>query len=206
MGNFFLLPLWGFYSVISGCIGNFTAQQKQLFFVLMAKWKLLFPVQLCWQVRCNQGCHQGKKRICRIQPLVVFRGKRPTFLAKSKLSSCERKKRLNYGSFNVMVNALYKFKVRVESFNTSDHFHKIDTFTGRLRRFYMFQKLELKMWCIKHIHNANTLEFIYLFKNLSFDVCSRKPIIKWFVEYPSEKKWLEECRGISFVASLRIFN
>lgn len=40
-----------------------------------------------------------------------------------------------------MVNALHKFKVRVENFDTSDHFYKIDIFTGRLRHFYMFQKL-----------------------------------------------------------------
>lgn len=54
---------------------------------------------------------------------MLFSGKIPTFLVKSKLSTCERK-RLNCGSFSVMVNALLRFKVMVESVNISDRFPK----------------------------------------------------------------------------------
>lgn len=99
-----------------------------------------------------------------------------------------RAKKANFWIFHSEGNALHKFKVIVESIDISDHFPKTDTFTGRLSRFYTFQELWAQMWCIKHIRNANTLELVYLFKNLLLYDFSRKPTIKWSGEWPYWKK------------------
>lgn len=109
-----------------------------------------------------------------------WRQNAPFFFGKVKAKHMWRQRRLNYGSFNMMVNALHKCKVMFESTNLSDHFAKIDAQADR--HFNTSQKLRAQIWCIKYICNPDTWVAVYLCKNFLLGIFSRNPILKWFGE------------------------
>lgn len=130
---------------------------------------------------------------------VVFGGRMPPFFGKVKAKHMWKQRRLNYGSFNMTVNALHKCKVMFESINLSDHFPKIDTKVDR--HFNISQKLRAQIWCIKYICNPETWVLVYLCKNLLLGIFNRNPILRWF----GEEKWGRVCREeVSFPAGLRV--
>lgn len=122
------------------------------------------------------------------------------FFGKVNAKHMWKQRRLNYGSFNMTVNALHKFKVMFENTNPSDHSPEVDTQADR--HFDMSQKPRAQIWCMKYTHNADTCALVYLCKNLLLGVFGRNPLIKWF----GEGKWPKACGEVSFAAGLRGFN